>query len=211
MLVNPNNTDTTAPELRADTGGQLVYSGTLQGPAHLTGGGVHVVQGFLAGNIIDDSTLDVVASQALSYGGNTSGSGSLIKDGSGCLTVTGSNTYTGGTTINAGTLQVGNGGAPSGSGEFLGSPSITLASGAALVFNQSDSLTYGGLITGSGGLSKTGGGTLTLSASNNNYSGGTTLAGGELSVSASGSLARPAAPSSSTAGPCRSPERPLLA
>ena len=63
----------------------------------------------------------------------------------------GSNTYSGGTTVSAGTLQVGNGG----SGEFLASPSVSLSNGTALVFNHSDALTYGGVISGSGSLTQT--------------------------------------------------------
>ena len=50
------------------------------------------------------------------------------------LTLTGSNTYSGATTVGAGTLQVGNGG----SSAFLGSPSVTLFNSAALVFNHSN-------------------------------------------------------------------------
>ena len=49
-------------------------------------------------------------SDALTYGGVISGTGSLTKSGTGTLTLTGDNTYTGGTTISAGTLQIGNGG-----------------------------------------------------------------------------------------------------
>ena len=50
-----------------------------------------------------------------------SGSGSLTHAGVGQLTLTASNTYTGGTTISGGTLAIGNGGA----GEGLASPTIT--------------------------------------------------------------------------------------
>ena len=66
--------------------------------------------------------------------------------GAGLLTLLGSNTYSGGTTVSAGTLQVGNGG----SGAFLASPSVSLANSAALIFNDSDPLIYSGAISGFG-------------------------------------------------------------
>ena len=46
----------------------------------------------------------------MTYGGVVSGTGSLTQAGSGTLILTGANTYSGGTTISAGTLQIGNGG-----------------------------------------------------------------------------------------------------
>src|SRR5208337_1155285 len=76
------------------------------------------------------------------------GATALTKAGSATLTLTGSNTYSGVTTVGAG-----------GSGEFLRSPSVTLFSGAALVFNHSDPLTYSGSISGQGSLAKAGTGT----------------------------------------------------
>ena len=112
-----------------------------------------------------------------------SGTGNLTKTGSGVLTLMGSNTYTGGTTISAGTLQVGNGT----SGEFLGSPTVSISSSAALVFNESDSPTYSGIVSGSGGLMQTGTGLLTLLGSNI-YTGGTTISGGTLQVGNGGTL-----------------------
>ncbi len=90
------------------------------------------------------------------------GATALTKAGAATLTLTGSNTYSGATTIGAGTLQIGNGG----SGEFLSSPSVTLFNGAALVFNHSDSLTYSGAIGGQGGLIKASAGTLTITNAN---------------------------------------------
>ena len=107
--------------------------------------------------------------------------GGLNKLGTGVLTLTGSNTYTGPTTVSAGTLQIGNGA----SGEALASASII--DNATLAFNNADSLIYGGTISGSGGLLKLGGGTVAISGGSNTliantYSGPTTVAGGVLAV-----------------------------
>ncbi len=70
------------------------------------------------------------------YSGALQGAGSLTKIGSGLLVLAGANSYSGATTIGAGTLQVGNGG-----------PSGTLGSGAviddsALVFDLAGTSTF---------------------------------------------------------------------
>uniref|UniRef100_UPI0013DA6871 autotransporter-associated beta strand repeat-containing protein n=1 Tax=Serratia marcescens TaxID=615 RepID=UPI0013DA6871 len=50
-------------------------------------------------------------SDAYTFAGLIAGTGSLTQAGSGTTILTTNNTYQGGTTINAGTLQLGNGGA----------------------------------------------------------------------------------------------------
>lgn len=114
---------------------------------------------------------------------SSGGGGGLLgieKVGSGTLILTGTNTYTGGTTISAGALQIGAGGT---SGSIAGN----VLNNAALVFDRSDSVTFGGVISGSGTLTKMGAGTLTLSSSNT-YSGGTSLTDGTLAVASGTSL-----------------------
>ena len=107
-----------------------------------------------------------------------SNSGGLTKIGAGLLTLTGSNAYSGNTTISGGTLSIGNGG----SGENLASTSIS--DSGALVFNHSDALTYGGVISGNGSLAKSGTGMLTLSGTGS-FTGGTTIGGGILGLASS--------------------------
>ncbi len=95
--------------------------------------------------------------------GESGGSFGFIKVGNNTLTLTGSNTYSGITTINSGTLQVGNGGTTG----TLGSADVT--NNGTLSFNRSNDFTVSNTITsnpGAGAVSKLGAGKLTLSATN---------------------------------------------
>lgn len=93
------------------------------------------------------------------------------------VTLTGNNSYPGETMILAGaTLQVGNGG---NSGSIGTGPVVN---DGTLVFNRSDAVTVGGVVSGSGALVKQGSGTVTLTAANT-YTGPTTVSNGTLVVS----------------------------
>lgn len=126
------------------------------------------------GGVIDTAGHDIGISPRIV------GAGDLIKDGTGTLTLTGSNTYTGGTTIAAGTLQLGDGGA---TGSIVGD----VLDNGRLIFNRSDSITFAGVISGTGSLSQIGTGTTTLTGANS-YAGGTTIAAGTLRVSSNANL-----------------------
>jgi len=146
----------------------------------ITDGTLAANTGSLVGNVtfapVTGSSASVDFDQTIdgTYAGVISGDGSLSKTGGAALIVTGDNTYTGGTTISAGTLQIGNGGT---SGAVAGH----ILDNAALVFDRSDTLINSGAISGSGSLTQSGTGTLALTGSNT-YSGGTTISAGTLQI-----------------------------
>jgi autotransporter-associated beta strand protein len=85
-------------------GGTTVESGaTLQ----LGNGGT---TGSLAGNVANAGTLAFNRSNAYTFGGAISGTGAVRQNGAGTTTLSALNTYTGATTVNAGTLAIANGG-----------------------------------------------------------------------------------------------------
>ncbi|MEZ0472938.1 autotransporter outer membrane beta-barrel domain-containing protein [Luteimonas salinilitoris] len=121
-----------------------------------------------------------------------SGDGGLVKTDTGTLTLSGNNTYLGGTTIRTGTLSVAvdaNLGAASGGLAFDGGTLQNTAdfTSARIVdlgadggtFQADADLTLDGVVSGAGRLTKTGTGTLTLSG-NNSYAGGTQVRAGTL-------------------------------
>jgi fibronectin-binding autotransporter adhesin len=149
---------------------------------------------------------------------NTAGTLSLTKTGTGTLTLSGASTFSGNTTINAGTLSVSAdnnlGAAPGsatpgklnfGGGTLATTATFTLSSNRGIAFNSASTidvasstiLTYGGIAAGSGSLTKISAGTLILSGANT-YSGATTISAGVLSIGADNNLGT--APGSPTAG-----------
>ena len=106
----------------------------------------------------------------------TSSGGTLTKLGSGALTLTAAESYTGGTTVSAGTLQLGNG-----TISHDGSVTGNIADSAAVLYDLYGTQTYAGVISGAGSLTMSGSGTLILIAANT-YGGGTTVSGGKLQL-----------------------------
>ncbi|WP_186420992.1 autotransporter-associated beta strand repeat-containing protein, partial [Bosea sp. CS1GBMeth4] len=216
------------------TGGTTINAGTLA----LSGAGSLAASGSLdlanAGTGFDisasaaDQTIGslsgfgnvVLGANSLTFGnvtnqtfaGSIGGTGGIVKQGSGRQTLTGINTYLGGTTITAGTLALIGAGRLAASGDLDlagagaefdiggadGSRTIGGLSGVAgstiwlgantLTFGDATNQTFAGSIGGSGGITKQGTGRQTLTGINT-YLGGTTIADGTLALSGAGSLA----------------------
>ena len=161
------------------SGGTTISAGTLQiGDGNLTGE--------IRGDIVNNGALIFNNADLITFSGAISGSGSLTHSGYLPLTLTGANSYTGGTIISAGTLQVGDGGT---TGSIVGD--VSVASDSTLVFRRSDIISFGGTISGGGGVTQAGPGTLILTGTNR-YSGLTRIDGGTLQVAADATLGDPA-------------------
>jgi autotransporter-associated beta strand protein len=133
-------------------------------------------------------------------GGGTGGS--LVKQGSGILTLTGLNAYTGGTTVSGGLINfnsvnnfgtgaitLAGGGLQWATGNTLdiSSQLAPLGAGGGTFDTNGNNVSFATPISGAGGLTKQGLGTLTLTA-NNLYSGGTTVSGGLINFNSAGNF-----------------------
>ena len=154
--------------------------GDAAGALTLDGGTLRTTADIASGRAIvlgaGSGTLESAAGTTHTVGGAVSGAGALTKAGSGTLVLTADNTHSGGTTVAAGTLQLGDGGT---SGAIAGD----VANQGTLAFNRSDATTFAGAISGLGNVEQRGTGTTTLTGTNT-YSGGTTIAAGTLAASA---------------------------
>lgn len=180
VAVQVNSTATTTGVLNvnaSDTIGSLAGTGA-NATVNLTGGAV-----------LDTGGLNTTTA----YAGHIAGAGSLVKNGTGLLTLTGANTYTGGTTVNDGAIIgfVGTGASITGN--------YTLNNGAFLTFNQllnpgaPHSGTYAGDVTGGpsaymqfGGNSST---LVTLTGNNTGFAGTSTFGFGNSTIGQGGTVA----------------------
>ena len=155
-------------------GGTLISGGILQLG---TGGAL----GSVTGAITDNGTLVLDYGGGVTVNNTISGSGSLQQSGVRTTTLTGSNSYSGGTAINSGTLQIGDGGAD---GAITGA----VSDNGELAFDRPDAVTFAGVISGPGAVTQAGTGSVTLTAASS-YTGATTIAAGTLALAGAGSIA----------------------
>ncbi|MES2692044.1 MAG: autotransporter-associated beta strand repeat-containing protein [Verrucomicrobiota bacterium] len=205
-------------------GGTVVHGGTLTvsgagtfgsatGPITLTGGALDLAGRSITAGLVtfNGGTLQNGTVTGTSYDGrsglalgNLGGTGSLTKTTAGTLTLAGSNSYTGGTVLQEGVLELANADALGASGtiSLAGgtlrfspdntadySARFSTAPGQGYIFDTNNqSIVLDSALTSVGGtLTKLGGGTLTLTATNT-YDGGTTVRAGTLALTGNGTL-----------------------
>jgi fibronectin-binding autotransporter adhesin len=201
-------------------GQSTTYSGGLSGSGGLTkvGSGTFTLQGnnsynggtlvsagrlvgttsSLQGAITNNAAVEFAQATSGTYAGSMTGSGVLTKSGAGAILLTGSNGFSGGAALNAGTLAVG-------SANALGSSGVISFGGGTLQYSASNATDYSGRFSNAAGqlysidtngqdvtlastlagngssVAKLGLGTLLLTA-NNTLTGGATISQGTLQV-----------------------------
>ncbi len=220
-LANGGSNSGIGASINTDTnlvlnGGTLRYTGTTQssdrnytigidggtfdasGSGALTLAGAATLAGIDAARTVTLAGTNTNANTiAASFTDNGLGPTSFAKNGSGTWVVSGAQSFTGSTTISAGTLRIASVNRLSDSsavtvssggtldlnnfadtiGSLAGGGNVTLGSAALTAGADNSSTTFSGTISGTGSFTKTGTGTQTLSGSSS-YTGITTISGG---------------------------------
>jgi fibronectin-binding autotransporter adhesin len=195
-LVYTGGGDTSDKQFQVGTvagntnGATIINNGT--GPLNLVGTG-----GVFTSTWASTSASRTLALQGTNTGDNTisariadvnSGTTALAlaKSTAGKWILSGSNTYTGATSVSAGTLQIGAGGT---TGSLNTASAISVSSGATLAFARSNTITQGSdfnsVIGGNGNVTQLGAGALVLDGVNT-YSGTTRVVAGTLQIGSGG-------------------------
>lgn len=190
------NNASAAYTIQAGSGGSMTLGTSSHAATVTNAAGSHAIATGVA--LARNATFSSAANASLTLSGTISETGaarSLSKTGSGTLVLSGSNSYTGGTSVTAGTLTFGNGslgnsGAvtvnggtlkwASGNSQDL-SGRLSLGASGATFDTNGNNVVMSNANTAGGGVNKIGNGTLTLSAANT-YTGATHVSGGKLVV-----------------------------
>ncbi|WP_280806677.1 autotransporter outer membrane beta-barrel domain-containing protein [Mesorhizobium sp. LNJC374B00] len=141
-------------------GNTLVSAGTLVG-------NVASIRGDIgnAGTVVFDQAADA------NFAGDISGTGAMVKDGAGSLTISGTSLLD--WTVEQGSLV-------SAAERFGGD--VAIGAGASFTFDQAANASYAGVLSGAGNFIKSRDGTLVLASDNSAFAGGTSVTGGTLAA-----------------------------
>jgi autotransporter-associated beta strand protein len=154
--------------------GALTGVGTLSGSSGATGTTIFSI----GGKGIDSTYAGVIRDAATG-----TRFAAVTKVGTAKLTLTGTNTYTGATALNAGIIDIGGGGVTG----ALANTTVTIAAAGSLHLNRSDDFTLPGVVAGAGGIVKKATGSATLAATNT-FSGGISIEAGKIIAGADANL-----------------------
>lgn len=146
----------------------LQGSSDFAGTTHILAGVVETAAAHFSGDVMNDATLRFTQDVDGVFSGEISGSGSIVKAGGADLYLTGRNSFTGGISVQAGSL--------SGDSAAL---NADIVNDASVIFAQDDDGEYAAIMSGTGRLLKAGSGRLHLVGSNS-YGGGTEISAGVL-------------------------------
>ncbi|MEK7951964.1 beta strand repeat-containing protein [Luteolibacter soli] len=170
-----------------------INAGTLRSTADFTSTGSFYLGSGTSNFSVASGTTHTITGSIMD-GAST---GTLNKSGTGTLALNGFNSYTGGSVINNGKVQInsiGSLGDSAGSvtinaatleatASFTGTRSVVLGNAASLLQAETGvTYTISGPISGTGTLNKIGAGTVSLGSNTNSYTGGTVIQAGTLAV-----------------------------
>lgn len=147
----------------AASGAAAAAPGTLDTPTVAFGAGTGAI-------VFNHTATDHVFAPAISGAGS-------VTVAAGTTILTGINGYTGGTTVQAGTLDIGGGRT---TGSIMGN--VDVAAGGTLAFNRSNDFTFAGSIGGDGAIDKLATGATLLTGNSGAFTGTTTVNAGALVV-----------------------------